>query len=64
MTVCNRIAPPAELGGSEQHAELSAQTAVIASRDNELTPRANAIAAIDTPGCWHSPTVSALNSSL
>ena len=29
-----------------------------------FSPRAKAMAAMDTPGCWHSPTVSALNSSL
>src|SRR6202042_306867 len=29
-----------------------------------LSPRANATAAIDTPGCWQAPIASALNSSL
>jgi hypothetical protein len=29
-----------------------------------FSPRAKAIAAMDTPGCWHSPTVSALKRSL
>jgi hypothetical protein len=29
-----------------------------------LSPRAKAIAAMDTPGCWHSPTASALKSGL
>jgi hypothetical protein len=29
-----------------------------------LSPRANATAAIDTPGCWHAPTASALKCAL
>ena len=29
-----------------------------------FSPRANATAAIDTPGCWHSPTASALKNTL
>ena len=29
-----------------------------------LSPRAKAMAAMDTPGCWHSPTASALKSGL